>query len=183
MKSKRKKNENQSSWIIVSLLLTVFMIVAYFYIRTDKTFDVVYSSASQIPGYEASPESARIYASPAIKADETSPILNVLGWVMLAAVVFSCWWAGTDRHLSKDLYNDKADSTKARVAITLPLILAAVFWFAGYSASLDRGSLVTTIEDLRNNYKVPSQVIEQIRTNDVKNIKDESGLITEYFVK
>ena len=166
------KKRSLPAWVLAA----AFFMVALFFVKripyADKSFDVVYSQATQIDGYEGSPEAVRIYASPAIKMSQESPLWSLFGWICWIGIPVCAFVIGRDEY---------GKMKNSHLILAIPVVLCAVCWFAGYSASLDQGSLVIPLENLKTDFGASTETLEQIRHNDKKNIKDESGLLTDYF--
>lgn len=159
-------------WLLVAGAFMLVLFIAQRYVASNHKFEVVYSQGTTIPGYESSPDAARVYASPAIKWSEVPFAWKIMGWFFFFMIAAAAYYV-----------QQKAFSNgKAVGAILAPVLLCAVCWFAGYSASLDRGSLVTSVDNLKTAYGVPDKTIDYIKTHSgTKNIKDESGKLTAYF--
>jgi hypothetical protein len=59
------------------------------------------------------------------------------------------WYVSNDKHLGRHREGNGAVKGKQRlgaILIFVPVVLSAVFFFSSYSASLDLGSVVMTLE-------------------------------------
>ncbi|MEO6610759.1 MAG: hypothetical protein ABIT05_01460 [Chitinophagaceae bacterium] len=168
-------------WMAVALSFMAILVFAKTYVANNNKFEVVHSQATQIPGYEGSPEGVRVYASPAVKWDAVAPGLKVLGWFFWCLVGVAAWFVGTDQSLGKkSLYKQPNNPWWM---IFAAILLCAVTWFGGYSTSLDKGSLVKGFDDFKQEFQVSDAQAAKIRENGGAgtNIKDENGLLTDYF--
>ena len=180
-----------ASWVVVAAVFMAGTQIAVSYVKSNKKFEVVHSQAVVRDGDEDTGAEVRVYASPAIKWEQAPGIGKILGRIFWIMIAVAAWYIGTDRHLSKkEIMNNseegRSDGTGKAIGIMIaPLVLCVVSWFAGYSASLDMGSMVKPLEEFRNEFKISDETISKIISEGGSgvNIKDENGLLTAYFLK
>jgi hypothetical protein len=174
-------------WMIVAASFMAILLFAKGYVANNNKFEVIHSQATKIPGYEASVEGVRVYASPAIKWDEAARFWKAAGWIFLLAIPVAAWYVGTDQSIFKK--REELAGIQNRTpnnswwVIFVAILLCAGFWFAGYSASLDKGSMVKGFDEFKREFQISDAQAEKIREygGSGTNIKDENGLLTQYF--
>jgi len=185
------KVKKVASWVAVAAGLMAVLQIAVTYVKSNKSFEIVYSAEHKRPGYEDYLAQIRVYASPAIKWGETSDFGKGLGRVFWVAIAAACFYVGTDRHLTRKPITNNSDEGKGNQLgkaigiVFAPVVACAITWFASYSASLDQGSLVKNFDEFKTEFKIDNETADKIVKEGGTgiNIKDNNGLLTAYFTK
>jgi hypothetical protein len=174
------KKKDVNGWIWSSLALSVILLIAYFVVATGDEFQVVYTQAHVIPGYEPIPAGITVYESPASRWSDVAGGLKMAGWIcfiLVAAGNFLAWkW---------DYKLGTLGTPWARIGLCMgPVFLCMVLWFAGYSSRNDRGAYTGSFEKFKTEFKISeaqaAQIVKEGGSGNL-NIKDENGLLTQYF--
>lgn len=133
-----------SSGFIVALVFTGFLMFSVVHNWKNERYAVEFFSGSNHKYYENTPDAAQINVSPALAWDQVPAINKALGWIFLFALWFAIWFVSTDRHLGKKKVTDPGGdrSGLAIVLILVPLVLCAVFFFAGYASKYSSNYVV-----------------------------------------
>lgn len=177
----RKKNES-TGWIAASLTFCAIMLFVYLFVSNSNEFTVKYEMEHVRDGYETSPASVTIYASPAIKWGEVSAGWKVAGWisfVLIAVGNFLAWkW---------DYKLGSLGTPWKRLALCfVPILACAICWLASYSSRLDLGAYNAPFDQFKEEMKISDALASKIKEEGgtgVLLIKDENGLLTKWFKK
>ena len=186
---KKKINlKKMATWLAASLALMGVLLFGNLHVTTNNSFEVVYSQAhDRGPNYEGEPAGVRVYASPHIKWQEASGFGKGAGWVLWFLIPVVGYWIGSDKYLGNKstatLKTAPNSGEWKKWMIWVPVLLCAIAWFAAYSASLDQGSMVKKFDDFTREFKISDRQAEKIinEGGSGTNIKDENGLLTQYF--
>jgi hypothetical protein len=182
----RKKKD--TTWLFVGIGLMLLLFVGRTVTTSSKGFEVVHYQATQIDGYEAKPESVKITAGPALKKKQLSPAADILGWIFWVLVLGACWYVRNDMHQRNVRSNDAGGrgflQGKGIAIILAPVLFCAVFWFAKVGSKLDHDSWQGSFTEFVDKFQISEEIQAEVREKGSSGnhyIKDENGLLTEYF--
>jgi hypothetical protein len=166
--------------IIVGLIFTAFILFSVLYVWKNERHDVEFFAGSNHKYYENTPDAAQIQVSPALAWKQVSVFNKSMGWIFLVLIWVALWFVTTDRHLGKRKANDpyKEANGIAVFIIALPLVLCAVFFFAGYSSKYSNNYVV--VERSQFDSWINTGAIEQ---KGAKTYIDKADTIKPYFNK
>jgi hypothetical protein len=169
------------SWVITAVVFMAILLLAYFFISSNKQFQVVYASEHQIPGYEKADASIRVYASPQLNKQTVPTGWIIAGWIFFALIAF-----GTRYVYKNDAELSKTTGTpwKKIAFIFGPILFCMICWFAGYSSRNDLGSYVGKFEDFKKEFQVSESTATRIQKEGGSGnllIRDENGKLTQWF--
>jgi hypothetical protein len=165
-----------NSWLLFAVGAMLVIQSCIWYVKSEKKFPVTYMGAVDRQNYEDDPATVRVVASPAIKWDQSPGLWKALGRIFWLTIIGAAFYIGTDR-----LKN--ASMAANLIAFVSPIVLSCLCFFCSYSASLNEGTLVKHFTDFKAEFKISDEQAGKIERQEIKNIKDESGLLTTYFKK
>lgn len=166
-------NKKSNTWMALAGGIMAILLAAYFIGAKSEKFNVKYFQSSQIEGYEAKPATVEIYPSAAITFTDYIPAQRILGWLLFFAIPIICY--------------RKRDSVGEKWVVTVVLACmlgTGICWFARHGAKLSETHWTGSYQDFVTTFDVSDDVAEKVVAEGGSgqlNIKDESGLITEYF--
>lgn len=179
----KKTNGRIKTMLIVSGAIIGIFLIAIIAVSADKRFSTVYASETVNTSGNVFEAEARVYASPSIKWQQSNN--KGLLFICLALIPVGGYFIASGALLKKKSPESDPKGTSSwllnMVVYCSPIIGAAVFGLSGYSASLDKGSLVTTVQDLKTNYGISDEQIQKLASGERRYIKDETGALAAYF--
>lgn len=169
-----------SSGFVVTLIFTVFIVFSVVHNWKNERYSVEFFKGSNHKYYENTPDAAQIQVSPALAWDHVPVVNKALGWIFLIVLWGAIWFVSTDRHLGKKKVTDPGGDRNglAVVLILIPLLLCAVFFFAGYASKYSSNYVV--VERSQFDSWLSTGAIEQ---KGEKTYVDKADTIKPYFNK